>query len=136
MWADRILEFRDRQGGFRHMNDLLQVGGIGESTLAKLRPHVCIVSEWEDPASPAESKPKIGKGGDLRTPIDINRADATEFERLPGIGKKMAQRIVDERGRKPFRTVEDLRRVPGIGAKTLEHLRPYVCVTQEPARMD
>ena len=46
------------------------------------------------------------------------------FEKLPGIGPKMAQRIIDERSKKPFASVEELRRVSGIGPKTLEKLRP------------
>ena len=47
---------------------------------------------------------------------------------LPGIGPKMAQRIVDERRKAPFKTVDDLRRVSGIGPKTLERLRPFIPV--------
>jgi DNA uptake protein ComE-like DNA-binding protein len=38
----------------------------------------------------------------------------------------MAQRIVAERLKKPFSSVDDLRRVHGIGAKMLERLRPFV----------
>ena len=41
------------------------------------------------------------------------------------IGKR-AGRIVVEREKKPFASVEDLRRVSGIGAKTLEKLRPFL----------
>jgi DNA uptake protein ComE-like DNA-binding protein len=41
----------------------------------------------------------------------------------------MAQRIVDERQKKPFKSADDLRRVSGIGQKTLEKLRPWVAVT-------
>lgn len=58
--------------------------------------------------------------------IDINRATAPELERLPGIGKTMADRIVrfrEENG--PFAGVEDLRKVKGIGKKKLERLAPY-----------
>ena len=46
----------------------------------------------------------------------------------PGVGPKSAQRIADERAKNPFARIEDLRRVSGIGAKTLEKLRPYVTV--------
>jgi competence protein ComEA len=58
--------------------------------------------------------------------IDVNRASLTELQRLPLIGPKKAQKILDERARRPFKNVEDLRRVPGIGPKTLERVRPYV----------
>lgn len=69
-------------------------------------------------------------GGDAAVrPVDINRAGPSELERLPGIGPVLAQRIVDYRQRHgPFRTVDDLLAVSGIGPKVLERLRPYVVV--------
>lgn len=58
--------------------------------------------------------------------IDLNTASTAELDRLPGIGKVLAGRIVSQR---PFDTVEDLEKVPGIGPKTLDRLRPLVRVT-------
>lgn len=70
----------------------------------------------------------------LSEPIDVNRADVAELQKLPGIGPKLSQRIADERLlRGPFQNVDDLRRVSGIGPKTLERLRPYVTVSPNPA---
>jgi competence protein ComEA len=57
--------------------------------------------------------------------VDLNRASAAELEQLPGIGPKLAERIIANR---PFKSVEDLEAVPGIGPKTLEKLRPLVRV--------
>ena len=45
------------------------------------------------------------------------------------------QRIVAERQQAPFRSVDELQRVHGIGAKTLEKLRPYVKVEKVPIRV-
>ncbi len=59
--------------------------------------------------------------------VDVNAAGVAELQRLPGIGPILAERIVASRtahGR--FGTLEDLRRVRGIGAKTLEALRAHV----------
>jgi competence protein ComEA len=59
--------------------------------------------------------------------IDINRADWPELCLMPGIGEQLSQRIVAEReAGGPFRDVDDLRRVRGIGPKTLEGMRPYL----------
>lgn len=63
-------------------------------------------------------------------PLDLNRATAKELQELPGIGPVLAMRIVSWReAHGPFRRVEDLLAVPGIGPKTLERLRGKVTVT-------
>jgi competence ComEA-like helix-hairpin-helix protein len=61
-------------------------------------------------------------------PLNINTATAAELEALPRIGPVLAEAIVATRMIKPFTSVDDLRRVRGIGAKTLESLRPFVKV--------
>ncbi len=62
--------------------------------------------------------------------LDLNFATKSELRLLPGLGDALAQRVVDHRQRVGrFRSVEDLRKVSGIGPKTLERLRPYVFVT-------
>lgn len=57
-------------------------------------------------------------------PIDINRSTAQDFEALSGIGPKLAQEIVDTRERlKGFKSVDDLKKVKGIGDKKLKKIR-------------
>ncbi len=52
--------------------------------------------------------------------IDLNTAGTAELESLPGVGPALAARILAQRqSRGPFRSVQDLLEVPGIGAKTL-----------------
>lgn len=63
------------------------------------------------------------------TVLDVNVAPAEELQALPGIGPTLAQRIVDTRKVQPFARIDDLRRVHGIGVKTLEKLRPYIRVS-------
>jgi beta-lactamase superfamily II metal-dependent hydrolase len=55
--------------------------------------------------------------------IDINSASQQELEALPGIGPALARRIIEGR---PYRRVEDLRRVKGIGEKRLAEIRAFV----------
>ncbi|MDO8527808.1 MAG: helix-hairpin-helix domain-containing protein [Deltaproteobacteria bacterium] len=60
-------------------------------------------------------------------PLSINRLSAEEWEVLPGIGPKMAQKIVAERLlRGPFIDIDSLSRVRGMGPKTLEHIEPMI----------
>lgn len=59
--------------------------------------------------------------------VDINAADWPELIQLPGIGEIMAQRIIaSRRSDGPFADNDDLRRVRGIGPKTLDRIRPYL----------
>lgn len=57
--------------------------------------------------------------------LDINKASAAQLSYLPGIGEAKARDIIDHR---PYATIEDLKKVPGIGAKTFEKLKPRVKV--------
>ena len=68
--------------------------------------------------------------------IDVNRAPWIEWTLLEGIGETLARRIVDDRDRNgPFRSVDDLSRVKGIGPKTLARIRPRLTITaDEPGR--
>src|SRR5580765_3875750 len=59
--------------------------------------------------------------------IDVNRADWPELTLMPNIGEQLAKRIVaDRQERGPFRDHSDLRRVRGIGPKTLEGMKPFL----------
>ena len=60
--------------------------------------------------------------------VDVNTANAEELASLPGIGASKAAAIIAEREKKPFVSVEDLERVRGIGARTVEDLRGKVSV--------
>ena len=59
--------------------------------------------------------------------IELNSATAAELRALPGIGRVLSRRIIEERGRRGgFRRVEDLLAVKGITPELLERVRRWV----------
>lgn len=118
--ANRIVSTRDDRGGFDSTDALRTVSGIGPARMDRVRPWV-----RNDATSLAPVKQKSTT---FQEAIDLNLATVDQLKTLPGVGAKIAQRIIDERGKRPFASADDLRRVSGIGPKTLEKLRPFVTV--------
>ena len=81
---------------------------------------LCSAAIWfmRDAGGPTE--------GSLR--VNINTATLTELESIPGIGPARAQQIV---ARRPYKSVDELIEISGIGPKSLESLRQYVKVEGE-----
>ena len=141
--AERIAKYRVDKGPFQRVEDLRRVAGIGPATLERLRDWVYVSTNppldppeaglplTVEPSGRPGAKPR--KGTNLAGPIDVNTADTTQLMQIPGIGPKLSQRIVDARAQRPFQTVAELRRVSGIGPKTLEKVRPFVTVSRAEA---
>jgi competence protein ComEA len=72
----------------------------------------------DEPAPPSASNP-----------LNVNEASRQALQDLPGIGPALSKRIIEYRSaQRPFQRAEELRRVRGIGPKTLADLRPMVVV--------
>ena len=112
-----------------------------ELAAASRRAGVWGLTDWE--SLPAERRAEREEVAQLRgaidaraepdpQSIDLNEAARDELMRLPGIGEKTANAIIEFREERPFTSVEDLDRVPGIGPATIERIRPFLKVSREP----
>ena len=126
--AAAIIAYRSEHGAFSSVEDLANVSGIGAATVEKLRPMV----ELGDGTVSRSAPPKKAEGG-APVPsgpvVNINKASAEELDALPGIGATKAAAIVADRSAKgPFTSCDELTRITGIGAATVEKLKPS-CTT-------
>ena len=81
------------------------------------------------PSAGTGAAPGAPSGAVNAGPININSADATALDALPGVGPSTAAKIVaDRQANGPFATPDDLGRVTGIGPKKLEQLKVLICV--------
>ncbi len=61
--------------------------------------------------------------------VNINTADSSRLQAIPGVGPATAQKIIEYREQNgKFKSVEDIKNVSGIGDKTFENMRPYITV--------
>jgi len=123
--ARAIVEARESGRVFRRPEDLLEVRGIGEVTLERMRsgldlsapPPGRVAAERRGATSAPASRPS--------EPVDVNGASVEQLQALPGVGPALADRIVAARREQMFTSVDDLTRVRGIGPATVERLRPF-----------
>lgn len=115
--AKAIISYRQAHGNFNSIDDLINVTGIGPSTLEKIRDYVTVSKTNEV---------QINMNNELKK-ININEADEKQLEKLPGIGPTKAKRIIEYREKNgKFKSLDELLNVNGIGPKTLEKIKNYL----------
>ncbi len=65
---------------------------------------------------------------EAQTKVNINEAPAELLQTLPGIGPALAERIIEYREQTPFESIEDIKKVSGIGDATFEKMKDYLAV--------
>lgn len=127
--ATEIIAFRQKSP-FTSVNQLLQIKGIGAKTYAKLLPDLLVFGDSTNLELAAEKSPKtIKEKADKQdksspNPVNLNTASLEELCTLSGIGEVKARAILEWRkANGAFVSIEDITKVKGIGAKTLEKNR-------------
>lgn len=133
--AQDILD-RRAQKQFTSLNELLEIKGIGPKTFAKLLPLLVpfgeaprVETEITTPAEKTKKAETATPKTQLTNVVNLNSATLDELCTLPGIGAVKAQAILDYRSQNgAFQTIEDITKVKGIGAKTLEKIRSRLSI--------
>ncbi len=125
--AEDILEYRE-SSSFSSKLDLIQVKGIGKTTLAKIEKYFLDFGvEYNPDLISANTDSPETQNISLR--LDLNKAEIDDLVKLKGIGPSKAEKIINLRKQLgKFSTVEDILQVKGIGPKTLEKFRDNVYV--------
>ncbi|MCI6574785.1 MAG: ComEA family DNA-binding protein [Arcanobacterium sp.] len=140
----RVVDAVQAAGGFAAD---AQVAAINLAALAHDGQHIHVLKNSEDatklpPDSAGEGTHSAGTGGTTDSSgaqanqleagtekIDLNTANRSELEKVPGIGAVMAGRIIAWREQHGgLKSVKDLLNVEGIGQKTLAKIEPFVAV--------
>ena len=125
----RIIDAINAAGGITEKGDLNQVNlayilSDGQKVyIPKLGDEdIKIVSE-------EAGKNVINNENDKNVKININIATIEQIQNLPGIGKAMAERIINYRNEHgKFIKIEDLKNVSGIGDTKLKNIEKYICI--------
>jgi len=135
--AKAIVAYREAHGPLGGPEGLDQVPGIGPGLLAAITPHLRFSRAGQasglGPAQIAAAATAAGCGGPAPSPrcpagpLNLNLASVAALDSLPGIGPTRAASIVQYRASHgPFRSVEELGQVSGMGPAALARIRDLV----------
>lgn len=125
---ERVIDVISRAGGLTDKADQGQVN-FAEHVQDEMVIYIPAKGEGGAPIL-ASGGSQIGSGGNQKeAKININKADETELQNLPGIGPAKAAAIIEYRNTNgPFNAVEDLKNISGIGDKTFDKLKDLLAI--------
>ncbi|XP_047486342.1 endonuclease/exonuclease/phosphatase family domain-containing protein 1-like isoform X2 [Penaeus chinensis] len=144
--AKNIVDYRNTIGGFRRVEDLALVSGIGANKLQHFKNEITVKKKSSSRSSSrtqsvdslscesirsqrSQSQSQGGRsirGSPVRV-INVNTASIFELMNVHGMNQEMAANIVEHRERKgPFKSIDDLVKVRGINSRVLSILKVYL----------
>jgi competence protein ComEA len=119
MEGERIIDLINKAGGFTSKADQNQVN-LSQHVEDEMMILVPVLGEIAENPQNSSSNPQ-------NSLVNLNKASESELQTLPGIGPSKALAIIEYRETNGgFQTVEDLKKISGIGEKTFEKLEPYI----------
>jgi competence protein ComEA len=122
-----ILKYRSKGGHFYKREDLQRIWGLPEGFYDHVKDFIQIADREREPV-PFSKTPYVRKERTIAV-VDVNTADTSALIALPGIGSKLAQRIVSFRDKLGgFYTVAQIGETYGLPDSTFQKLTPYLQV--------
>jgi len=131
-----IRNYLAKGGHFNKAEDLKKIYGLKENDINRLMPYVQINIQEKQQIEKKENYSKPDDNNHLKSavtikPLDINIADTTGFKTLPGIGSKLAARIVNFRDKLGgFYAIEQVGETYGIPDSTFQKIKPLLFIKQ------
>ncbi len=120
--SKRMVDALDLAGGARDDADLDRVN-LAARLHDEEKIYIPKVGEVQENMTTLVSSPSSSGPA---SKININSADLSELTKIPGVGEKTAQKILDYRANNSFSSIEDIKNVPGIGDKKFESMKDYI----------
>lgn len=138
MTAKLIVEYRKQIRGFKCIEDIALVSGVGAAKLQQLQNEICVkrlngmngyVKSGNGSDTPS-SEPNHRKEPRL---VNLNTSNVFQLMKVKGIGQVLAENIVTYRDKKgPFTKIDDLVKVKGIGPHILSAIKPQLTLEDVP----
>ncbi|MBN2694824.1 helix-hairpin-helix domain-containing protein [bacterium] len=134
--AQKIVDYRTKNGPFKSIEELMKVKGIGKKTFEKIKNDIEIsVDSSSDSTEDVKTAPikdeKAEKSSNSSNLIDINSASLKELTKLKGVGKKTAEKIVNYREKNgAFKSINDLTKVKGVSKKLFAKIKDKITVNE------
>ena len=108
--AHRIVEYREKMGGFKSIAQLKEVKGVSSKRVKLLEENLSLFDK-----------------STIKVLADINRAPVSAMKALPGISKKIAAAIIEYRDRNEgFEDLKELLQVPGVNRARFEEMKDFI----------
>lgn len=127
-----ILNYRNKGGKFYKPEDLLRIWGMPEGFYERIKDHIAITSVQKNRYENSFEKTAYTKPVKRLFVVNINEADTTAFIELPGIGSKLAARIVSFREKLGgFYSIDQIAETYGLPDSTFQRIKSQLLISGE-----
>ncbi|KAK3581772.1 hypothetical protein CHS0354_017213 [Potamilus streckersoni] len=132
--AQNIIEYRKQIGGFKRVEDVALVSGIGAAIFSAIRMEICVghrksFSNGNIPFEGSKQESPVSVPRKENSMVNINIASVIQLMKLDKLGPVLAENIVAYRDKNgPFKNIDGITNVKGIGPHILGAIRNQICV--------